>query len=216
AMALGLSHVRRRDGYAGSARLCREAEDVNLLTAWPEYFDGGGSSRDLHAMGFEWWLRCPDKTDRTRVGGSAVRGGPRRRPHRDHSCLAPGNPRVEVEAHARPTTVTRAHRLRPNPAQLFEALERVLHHPRLRQPRPLVAVDLPGGEWTRQPAVRELGRQHRRRHAPHVSDRRIDPARVRFQVAAPRDRLLRGRPGDGPAGAAGDGIDERTDQGQRG
>ena len=44
-------------------------------------------------------------------------------------------PRVEVEAHRGPPPVRGPERLRANPAQLLEALERALHDPGLH-PRP--------------------------------------------------------------------------------
>ena len=50
-------------------------------------------------------------------------------------------------------------RLRTNPAQLLEALERALHDPGLRQTGPLLAVHLARGERARQPAAGEPGRQ---------------------------------------------------------
>ena len=55
-------------------------------------------------------------------------------------------PRVEVEAHRGPSPVWGPDRLRANPAQLFEALERALHDPGLRQPGPLLAVHLARGD----------------------------------------------------------------------
>ena len=62
-------------------------------------------------------------------------------------------PRVEVEAHRGPPPVRGPERLRANPAQLFQALERALHDPGLRQPGPLLAVHLARGERACQPAV---------------------------------------------------------------
>ncbi len=57
-------------------------------------------------------------------------------------------PRVEVEAHRGPTPVRGPERLRANPAQPLEALERTLNDPGLRQPGPLLAVHLArGGGW---------------------------------------------------------------------
>src|SRR5713101_5525797 len=58
-------------------------------------------------------------------------------------------PPVEVEAHRGPPPVRGPERLRANPAQLFEALERALHDPGLRQPGPLLAVHLARGERAR-------------------------------------------------------------------
>ena len=64
-------------------------------------------------------------------------------------------PRVEVEAHRGPPPVRGPDRLRANPAQLLEALERALHDPGLRQTGPLLAVHLARGERARQLAAGE-------------------------------------------------------------
>ncbi len=61
-------------------------------------------------------------------------------------------PRVEVEAHRGPPPVRGPERLRANPAQRFETLERALNDSGLRQAGPLLAVHLARGERARQPA----------------------------------------------------------------
>src|SRR6266542_5121274 len=79
------------------------------------------------------------------------------RPDAARSGPVDAQPRVEVEAHRGPPPVWSPDRLRANPAQLLEALERALHDPGLRQPGPLLAVHLARGELARQLAVSEPG-----------------------------------------------------------
>jgi hypothetical protein len=66
-------------------------------------------------------------------------------------------PRVEVEAHRGPPPVRGSERLRANPAQLLEALERALNDPGLRQPGPLLVVHLARGQRARPPMLSPAG-----------------------------------------------------------
>src|SRR5712664_1201559 len=68
--------------------------------------------------------RVPAKTDRTSSWQFGRLPGALRAPG---SLSARGEPRVEVEAHRGPPPVRGPDRLRANPAQLLEALERALH-----------------------------------------------------------------------------------------
>ncbi len=66
-------------------------------------------------------------------------------------------PRIEADPHGGPPAVTGPDGLRPDPAELCEALEGALDDPGLRQARPFVPIHLAGGERTRQPTVRDRG-----------------------------------------------------------
>src|SRR6266545_6134298 len=90
-----------------------------------------------------WWMTAAPcrRNTATNPSGTGARSG---RP-------VGAEPRVEVEAHRGPPPVRGPDRLRANPAQLFQALERALHDPGLRQPGPLLAVHLARSERARQP-----------------------------------------------------------------
>jgi hypothetical protein len=94
-------------------------------------------------------------------------------------------PRVEVEAHGGPPHVRGPDRLRANPAQLFEALERARNDLGLRKPGPLLAVHLALGERARQPAAGEPGRPQGGRHPHRVGDGRVEPGGVGGEPPAP-------------------------------
>jgi len=109
----------------------------------------GETRSGLSRPGAQLPRRVPAKTDRTSSWQFGRLPGALRAPG---SLSDRGEPRVEVEPHAGPSAVRGPERLRANPAQLLEALERALHDPGLRQPGPLLAVHLARGERARQPA----------------------------------------------------------------
>jgi hypothetical protein len=86
-----------------------------------------------------------DKTDKTSPALSATSSVVRPDKADETSrLLATGDPRIDVEPHGGSTTVGSDDRLCPNPPELPEALQRLYHDPRLREPRPVVAIDLAG------------------------------------------------------------------------
>jgi hypothetical protein len=61
-----------------------------------------------------------------------------------------------MEPHGRPTTVPGNGRLGPNPAEFAEALQRLPHDAGLRQPGPVIAVDLADRKLSQREATRGL------------------------------------------------------------
>ena len=84
----------------------------------------GETRSGLSRPGAQLPRRVPAKTDRTSSWQFGRLPGALRAPG---SLSDRGEPRVEVEPHAGPSAVRGPERLRANPAQLLEALERALH-----------------------------------------------------------------------------------------